>query len=138
MPADPEARHTFLGTIRSRRSAVDQRLRLCCELLTQIRQSESRALSGRLAFLEVQLFCNSQLDEDEWVDRVFENATDLSVLESGANKGVAHSVSSFLDLAPVFRALHRKCHFLSGELSITDGVSSFLFRQLSEQAEASF
>ena len=54
-----------------------------------------RALSGRLAIFEAQLLCNSHLDEDEWVDRVFEYATDLIVLESGANS-VAHSDALFL------------------------------------------
>lgn len=101
-----------------------------------------RNLSGRFANFEAQPFYNSQLDQDEWVDRVFGYATGLFVLESGANNGVAHSNSLFLEigrqwrcllveanpeLAPVIRALHRKCHFLSGGLSITDGVSSFPF-----------
>ena len=76
------------------------------------------------------------------MDRVFGYATGLFVLESGANNGDVHSNSLFLeigrqwrcllveanpDLAPVIRALHRKCHILSVGLSITDGVNSFPF-----------
>ena len=127
-------------------------------------ESSSSVHGSRATFLDDlrisrhSLSVTRNLIKDEWVDRVFGYATGLFVLESGANNGVAHSNSLFLEigrqwrcllveanpeLAPVIRALHRKCHFLSGGLSITDGVSSFPFvggapwrhRQRDEQAK---
>lgn len=85
---------------------------------------------------------NGQVGQDKWVDEVFQKREGLFVLESGANDGRTHSNSLFLEvarrwdcllveanpfLADTVLSLHRKCHLLSGGLSITGAASSFPF-----------
>jgi len=86
---------------------------------------------------------NGQIGQDKWVDTVLKRGTGLFVIESGAFDGKSHSNSLFFEIArnydcllvepnPHLRntilGLHRKCHLLSGGLSITKEVSSFSFK----------
>eukprot|EP00747_Dinoflagellata_sp_TGD_P125717 gnl/TRDRNA2_/TRDRNA2_174194_c1_seq3.p1 gnl/TRDRNA2_/TRDRNA2_174194_c1~~gnl/TRDRNA2_/TRDRNA2_174194_c1_seq3.p1 ORF type:complete len:404 (+),score=39.44 gnl/TRDRNA2_/TRDRNA2_174194_c1_seq3:165-1214(+) len=85
---------------------------------------------------------NSQTGQDAWVESVFKGATDLFVVESGANDGRSISNSLFFETArnyscllveanphliPKILSLNRKCYLLAAGLSITGEIDSFPF-----------
>lgn len=85
----------------------------------------------------------SQEGQDKWVDGVFNGATGLFVVESGANNGFSLSNSMFLEFSRKWQCLlveanpqlqeaighlHRRCHLLKGGLSITKDIGSFSFK----------
>ena len=76
-----------------------------------------RNLCGRLVNFKAELFCSSHLDQ-HCAPRLVVLGRQWRCLLEEANT----------DLAPVMRALQRKCHILSrGGVSITHRVSSFPF-----------